>query len=202
MKSRKLRVDGAFVFTPPVFGDDRGVLMAPFQAEAFAETVGHPPFPVRLAACSRSRRGAVRGMHYTATPPGIAKYVHCSHGAVLDIVLDVRTGSPTFGEWDSVLLDQNTFDAVYLPVGVAHAYQALADDSIVHYLASGPYVAGNERPVSPLDPALGLPISRDVEPILSHHARTAPTLAEAEATGLLPDYARCLEIEAAFRDGP
>ena len=201
MQVRKLRVDGAFVITPQVFEDDRGVLLTPYQEGAFTEAAGHPLFPVRLTACSRSRRGAVRGMHYTATPPGIAKYVHCSHGAVLDIVVDVRVGSPTFGQWDSVLLDQNTFDSVYLPVGVAHAYQALMDDSVVHYLASGTYVPGNEMPISPLDPALDLPFSRDVEPLLSAHARKAPTLAEAEAAGVLPDYARCLEIEAMLLDG-
>lgn len=201
MRVQQLRVDGAFVVTPPVYEDDRGVLLTPFQEEAFAEAVGRPLFPVRLTACSRSRRGAVRGMHYTATPPGIAKYVHCSHGAVLDIVLDVRVGSPTFGQWDSVLLDQDTFGSVYLPVGVAHAYQALADDSVVHYLASGTYAAGNEMPISLLDPALDLPLSRDVEPLLSDHARKAPTLAEAHAAGVLPDHERCLAVEATFRTG-
>ncbi|MFC0107714.1 dTDP-4-dehydrorhamnose 3,5-epimerase family protein [Kibdelosporangium aridum] len=201
MKSQKLQVEGAFVFTPQVFRDDRGVLLATMEEDAFTETVGHPPFPVRLTACSRSRRGAVRGMHYTATPPGIAKYVHCSHGAVLDIIVDTRVGSPTFGEWDSVLLDENTYDAVYLPVGVAHAYQALVDDSVVHYLASGTYHPDHEKPISALDPALGLPISSEFEAIMSEHARTAPTLAEAKAAGLLPDYAECLEIEAKFRNG-
>ncbi|WP_026120727.1 dTDP-4-dehydrorhamnose 3,5-epimerase family protein [Nocardiopsis potens] len=194
MSARALEVEGAFEFTPKAFPDERGVFVAPFQEPAFTEAVGGPLFPVAQSNHSRSKRGVVRGVHFTATPPGTAKYVYCPRGRAIDIVVDIRTGSPTFGRWDSVLLDQDGFRAMYLPVGVGHAFIALEDDTVMSYLLSGSYVAENELAVSPLDPGLGLPIPEDVAPVLSARDRAAPTLAEAEARGLLPSYARCREI--------
>jgi epimerase EvaD len=137
----------------------------------------------------------VRGVHFALTPPGVAKYVYCTRGKVLDMVIDTRVGSPTFGQVDSVVLDQQDFRAMYFPIGVGHAFVALEDDSIVHYMLSGVYVKENELSVSVLDPALNLPIPADIEPILSERDSVAPTLAEAEARGLLPDYVKCQEIE-------
>jgi epimerase EvaD len=96
MESRRLSVDGAFVFTPRVFPDDRGLFVSPFQESAFVDAVGGPLFPVAQTNHSRSRRGVVRGIHYTVTPPGTAKYVYCPRGRSLDIVVDIRVGSPTY----------------------------------------------------------------------------------------------------------
>ncbi|MFW5418965.1 dTDP-4-dehydrorhamnose 3,5-epimerase family protein [Nocardiopsis sp. CNT-189] len=194
MSARPLEVEGAFEFTPKAFPDERGVFVAPFQEPAFAEAVGGPLFPVAQSNHSRSKRGVVRGVHFTATPPGTAKYVHCPRGRAIDVVVDIRTGSPTFGRWDSVLLDQDGFRAMYLPVGVGHAFIALEDDTVMSYLLSGSYVAENELAVSPLDPELALPIPEGITPVLSARDRAAPTLAEAGSRGLLPSYARCREI--------
>lgn len=145
---------------------------------------------------SVSKRGVVRGVHYTATPPGVAKYVYCARGKALDIVIDIRVGSPTFGQWDSVLMDQQDHRALYFPVGVGHAFIALEDDTVMSYMISGTYVAKDELALSPLDPALGLPIETSgVEPILSERDQVAITLAEAQEQGLLPDYAKSQEIE-------
>ncbi|MBF6063714.1 dTDP-4-dehydrorhamnose 3,5-epimerase family protein [Nocardia terpenica] len=199
MQSRKLAVEGAVEFTPRVFSDERGMFVSPFQESVFAEAVGRPLFTVRQTSYSRSRRGTVRGIHYTATPPGAHKYVCCVQGKALDIVVDIRVGSPTFGRFDVLTLDPENFRAVYFPLGVGHAFVALADDTVMSYTLSTSYVAENELALAVLDPELALPIPGDIEPILSDRDRVAPTLAEAKAAGLLPDYHRCTEIEYALR---
>ncbi|MFJ4101416.1 dTDP-4-dehydrorhamnose 3,5-epimerase family protein [Amycolatopsis japonica] len=195
MQARKLAVEGAIEFTPRVFPDDRGLFVSPFQEEAFAEAHGSPLFPVAQTNHSMSKRGVVRGIHYTVTPPGIAKYVYCARGRALDIVVDIRVGSPTFGKWDAVLMDQQDFRTMYFPVGVGHAFVALEDDTVMSYMLSAGYVVQNELALSALDPALGLPIGSEVEPILSDRDQVAITLAEAERQGLLPDYATSVELE-------
>nr|BAC55217.1 3,5-epimerase [Streptomyces sp. TP-A0274] len=201
MKARPLTVEGAVEFTPRVFPDDRGKFVSPYQEAAFTEAHGAPLFPVAQTNHSVSRRGVVRGVHYTATPPGTAKYVYCARGRALDIVVDIRVGSPTFGHWDAVLMDQLDHRASYFPVGVGHAFVALEDDTVMSYMLSGSYVAEHELSLSVLDPALGLPIPTDLEPILSERDRAAVTLAEAQEKGLLPDYARCQEIERGLVPG-
>jgi epimerase EvaD len=198
MRWRELAVSGAFAFTPDVFPDERGSFVSPLQQETFLRTAGLPCFPVAQASHSRSRRGVVRGVHYTHTPPGCAKYVHCPHGRALDIVVDVRTGSPTFGRWDEVLLDAEQARAVYLPIGVGHAFVALADDTIVSYLLSIAYNPTLEAAVSVCDPALDLPIPTSRDRLLSERDSSAPTLAEAEAAGLLPRFTTCAALTSSL----
>jgi epimerase EvaD len=195
MKARKLAVEGAFEFTPTVYPDDRGTFVAPFQETAFVEAVGKPLFPVAQTNMSTSRRGVVRGIHFTTTPPGNAKYVYCARGKVIDIVVDIRVGSPTFGRWDSVVMDPASAHGLYFPVGVGHAFIALEDDSVMAYMLSQSYVPEIELALSPLDPAIGLPIPADIDPILSPRDTAAPTLAEALEMGILPDYLKCEELE-------
>nr|ADU56116.1 hypothetical protein CA878-38 [uncultured organism CA878] len=202
MQARKLVVEGAIEFTPRVFPDDRGLFISPFQEEAFVQAHGGPLFRVAQTNHSMSKRGVVRGVHYTATPPGVAKYVYCARGKALDIVIDLRVGSPTFGRWDAVLMDQQDHRAMYFPVGVGHAFVALEDDTVMSYMISGRYVAQDELALSALDPALGLPIDAGMAPILSDRDRAAITLAEARQQGLLPDYATSLEIERRLSGAP
>ncbi|UED83235.1 dTDP-4-dehydrorhamnose 3,5-epimerase family protein [Streptomyces profundus] len=203
MDVRELKVEGALEFTPRVFPDERGAFLSPFQEAAFVRATGAPLFPVAQTNHSVSRRGVVRGVHYTVTPPGVAKYVYCPRGEALDIVVDLREGSPTFGAWDVVRMDQSAFRAMYFPVGVGHAFVALADDTVMSYMLSGSYVPENELALSAMDPELGLPIPADVEPLLSARDQVAPTLAEARAQGSLPDYAesRRLDQHLGQRDG-
>lgn len=198
MRARELKVRGAYAFTPQVFGDSRGLFVSPYQERAFTEAVGHRLFPVAQTSASRSRQGVVRGIHYTAAPPGMAKYAYCQHGRALDVVVDTRVGSPTFGRWDSVVLDSREFRSVYLPVGVGHLFVALEDDTTVVYLLSTEYAAEHERALAPLDPALGLPIPAEMTPVLSERDQAAPTFAEATRAGLLPEYERCRALDAGF----
>ncbi|WP_158890357.1 dTDP-4-dehydrorhamnose 3,5-epimerase family protein [Amycolatopsis anabasis] len=196
MQVRKLAVEGALEFTPKVFPDDRGLFVSPYQEAAFVEATGGPLFGVSQTNHSKSQRDVVRGVHFTLTPPGVAKYVYCAQGKALDIVVDIRLGSPTFGKWDAVVLDQEAFRAVYLPVGLGHAFVALEDDTVMSYLLSESYVAEIELAVSVLDPVLGLPIPEGIEPIMSERDLAAPTMAQAREKGILPDYDTCRKIEA------
>ncbi len=185
MEFRELKVPGAFEITPRQFGDDRGTFLEWFKDEGFRAAVGHD-LDLAQANCSVSRRGVLRGIHYADVPPGQAKYVTCVRGAVLDVAVDIRVGSPTFGAWDSVLLDTVDRRAIYLSEGLGHAFLSLEDDSTVVYLCSTGYSPGREHEIHPLDPAIGIAWPTGVEPLLSPKDAAAPTLAEAADLGRLP----------------
>jgi 5-epimerase len=191
MQFRRLSIPDAYEFLPRAFSDDRGLFVAPFQEDAFQEAAGHP---LRLGQSNHSvsRRGTIRGIHFADTPPGQAKYVYCPRGSLLDVVVDLRVGSPTFGAWDAVRLDAREYRAVYLAEGLGHGFAALEDDTAMAYLCSEPYNPSGEHGITPLDPALDLPWPADIEPILSDKDRDAPTLAEAREQGLLPAYDDCV----------
>lgn len=200
MKAGNLAVEGAIEFTPASFPDGRGLFVSPFQGPAFDAEVGGR-FPVAQTNHSRSARGVVRGVHFTATPPGSAKYVYCPRGSALDIVVDLRVGSPTFGKHDVVLMDQRDFRAMYFPVGLGHAFVALEDDTVMSYMVTSSYVPEHEQAISLYDPELALPLPSDVEHIVSDRDRAAMSLAEARARGLLPEYQQSREIERTGRFG-
>jgi dTDP-4-dehydrorhamnose 3,5-epimerase len=194
----ELRVPGAWSFTPRQFSDPRGVFLEWFTAEALQTATGHP-LTVAQANHSVSARGTLRGVHFADVPPGQAKYVYCTRGAVLDVVVDLRVGSPTFGVSDAVRLDEQDRRGIYLSEGLGHAFLALTDDANVTYLCSTPYAPGREHGVHPLDPELELPWPQDVEPLLSDKDTAAPTLGEARERGLLPSYEQCTAYYATLR---
>ncbi|WP_213450184.1 dTDP-4-dehydrorhamnose 3,5-epimerase family protein [Rhizomonospora bruguierae] len=190
MKIRQLGVEGAWEITPQQHGDTRGTFLEAYRYDRLAEAVGHP---LRLAQAnlSISARGVVRGIHFADVPPGQAKYATCARGAVLDVIVDIRVGSPTFGRWEAVRLDDVDRKAVYIAEGLGHGFCALTDDATLSYLCSTTYNPTGEHTVNPLDPELGIewPIER---PLLSDRDAAAPGFAEVRAAGLLPEYGACL----------
>ncbi|PVY29860.1 dTDP-4-dehydrorhamnose 3,5-epimerase family protein [Williamsia muralis] len=188
-----LSIDGAWEITPKKFGDPRGLFMEAFRGDLLAEVIGHP-FDLQQANLSVSAAGVLRGVHFADVPPGQAKYVSCPKGAIFDVVVDIRVGSPTFGAWDGALLDDVDRRALYIGEGLGHAFVALEDNSVVTYLCSTGYNPAGEHGINPLDPAIGIefPTSArdgsDLTFTLSDKDTAAPTLAEAEASGLLPEY--------------
>src|SRR6266536_1701715 len=200
MEARELAIRGAFEFVPTSFPDSRGTFVAPFQESVFLEAVGHP---LRVAQTNHSvsRRGVVRGVHFADVPPSQAKYVYCPVGAVLDMVIDIRVGSSTFGMFATVRLDQEDRRAVYLAEGLGHAFVALEDGSTLTYLCSTGYAPRREHGVTPLYPALALPWPDGLELLLSPKDRAAPTLAAAQAGGLLPAHPDCLAYYAELDRG-
>jgi dTDP-4-dehydrorhamnose 3,5-epimerase len=197
---RELKVPGAWEFTPRQFPDPRGVFLEWFKAAVVQDAVGHR-LSLAQANHSVSSRGTLRGVHFADVPPGQAKYVYCTRGAVLDVVVDIRVGSPTYGVSDAVQLDDQDRRGVYLAEGLGHAFLALTDDANVTYLCSEPYNPTGEHGIHPLDPALDLAWPSDVEPLLSDKDAAAPTLAEAEQQGLLPSYDACQDFYHRLRTG-
>ena len=200
MQIRPLAIADAFEITPRQFPDDRGVFLESYRGDLLAEAIGHRPQVVQTNI-TVSSRGTVRGIHFADVPPSQAKYITVLTGSIVDYVVDIRVGSPTFGQWDSVLLDTVDRRAVYLPEGMGHAFAALEDDTTAMYLVTAPYTPSREHGIHPLDPELGLVLPDGMaDPLLSPKDQAAPTLARALAEGLLPRYADCLAFQEAARE--
>jgi dTDP-4-dehydrorhamnose 3,5-epimerase len=195
---RELAVPDSYVLDLVPHGDSRGRFTEWYRADVLSEAVG---FGLTLAQANHSvsARGVLRGVHFALVPPGQAKYVYCPAGRVLDVVVDVRVGSPTFGVHDAVLLDSASPRAVYLSEGLGHAFVALEDASSVTYLVSTGYSPGREFGVDPMDPDLGLPWPTDLEFEFSAKDRAAPSLADAREQGLLPTMEQCTARYAELR---
>ena len=199
MEIQPIFIDGAYLITPQQHGDHRGRFLEWYRFDKLAEVVGHP---LRLAQgnMSVSARDVVRGIHFAQVPPSQAKYVTCVQGAVLDVIVDLRVGSPTFGQHATVRLDDTDRRAVYIAEGLGHGFCALSDDATLVYLCSETYAPQREHAVNPLDPELGIEWPTDV-PVLSDRDKAAPTLAEARESGLLPDYDACQAFYRQLRQG-
>jgi dTDP-4-dehydrorhamnose 3,5-epimerase len=185
---RELAVPGAWEITPLVHQDNRGDTFQWFTGRHVAEMIGHR-FDMRQANCSVSAEGVLRGLHFAQLPPSQAKYVTCVKGSVFDVVVDIRVGSPTFGQWDSVLLDDVDRRSIYLSEGLAHGFLSLQDESTVMYLCSTPYSPQREHTIAATDPEIGIdwPIPAD-RLTLSDRDAVAPSLADVRAAGLLPTW--------------
>lgn len=185
---RELSIPGAWEITPQVHGDSRGSFFEWFTDAGFADMTGHR-FDLRQANCSTSSAGVLRGLHFAQLPPSQAKYVTCVRGAVFDVAVDIRVGSPTFGQWESVLLDDVDRRTIYLSEGLAHGFLALEDNSTVMYLCSTPYAPDREHTIDPTDPEIGIawPLPA-AELLLSGRDAAAPTLAAVREAGLLPEW--------------
>jgi dTDP-4-dehydrorhamnose 3,5-epimerase len=185
-----------------VHSDDRGSFAEAFRGAEFAADLGYR-LDIAQVNCSVSRRGVIRGIHYADVPPGQAKYVTCVSGAILDVIVDLRTDSPSFGKWEAVRLDADTRRAVFLAEGLGHAFMALTDGATAMYLCSTPYAPGREHGIHPLDPTVGIawPTDEGVAPVLSEKDAAAPPLEEARRAGLLPRYEDCIAYQDGLRAG-
>ena len=189
MQVTPLSISGVWSFAPILRPDDRGVFLESFKAAEVEAAIGHP-FTLKQMNISSSRAGTVRGIHFADVPPSQAKYVQCFAGRILDVVVDIRVGSPTFGRWDAIELDDANRTGLYISEGLGHAFCALTESVTVGYLCSEPYAPTREHGIHPLDPALAMPWP-DTDLVLSPKDAAAPTLAEALAQGLLPQYEDC-----------
>ncbi len=171
--------------------DDRGVFLESFKASVFEETIGHP-LDLQQMNISVSTAGTVRGVHFADVPPGQAKYVQCFSGRILDVVVDIRVGSPTFGQWDAVELSSDTRNALYLAEGLGHAFCALTESATVGYFCSEPFSPCTRARHPPDGRRTCAAVATSMELLLSPKDAAAPTLAEALEQGLLPDYAECM----------
>jgi len=200
MDIKELGIAGSFAITPRQFPDDRGVFLESFRGDRLAEAIGHR-LDVIQTNVSVSSKGTVRGVHYADLPPSQAKYITALSGSFIDFVIDIRVGSPTFGRWDSVLLDTVARRAVYLAEGLGHAICSLQDDSTVMYLCSATFNPAREHAINPLDPDLGLALPQGITPLVSAKDAAAPSLSQAAAAGALPRYEECLRFYEELASG-
>ncbi|EFV14940.1 dTDP-4-dehydrorhamnose 3,5-epimerase family protein [Segniliparus rugosus] len=194
---RELPIAGAWEITPELHSDDRGVNAELFRAGATREATGRD-FTTAQVNCSVSKAGVLRGVHLALGPDGTLaggqeKYVTVASGSVFDVVVDLRSDSPTFGKWEAVLLSGERRNAVFLSAGLGHAVLALTEDTVLLYLCSSEYDPRLERSVDALDPALAIAWpSKDahghaIEFLRSERDHAALRLAEAIASGTLPE---------------
>ena len=187
MNIRGLSIQGAFEITPQVHQDERGGFWEWYRFDELEAVLGHP-LDLKQANGSVSKKGVLRGLHFADVYPGQAKYVSCVHGEVLDFIVDIRLGSPNFGQWDSVKLSSESRNAVYLAEGLGHAFLSLTEGATVNYLVSGVYNPSAEHGINPLDPTIDLVFPERAELILSLKDQEAPTLEEAKQMGILPSW--------------
>lgn len=201
MQIRQLSIPDAYEVTPIQRSDERGIFFEWYRHDLLEQTIGHS-LDLRQANSSTSKKGVVRGVHFADVPIGQAKYVTATHGVVLDFVVDIRLGSPTFGLWDSVLLDDVDHRAVYIAEGLGHAFVSLTEGAIVTYLMSDVYTAAREHGINPLDEQIGLDFRlASSELILSGKDIEAPSLAEAASGGLLPTWQSTTDFYATLNAG-
>ncbi|KWT63936.1 dTDP-4-dehydrorhamnose 3,5-epimerase [Streptomyces albus subsp. albus] len=191
MKITEMSLPHAYRITPVRHFDRRGFFYEAFRSETVSEAIGYP-FRVSQFHCSVSCRNTLRGIHGTLLPPGQAKLVTCVRGEILDVAVDLRLGSPTFGKYEITHQVGGLGGALYLADGFGHAFLALTDDACVSFLCSEEYQHGTMLHVNALDPAIGIPWDITGAPVMSEKDGAAPTLAEAAEAGLLPTYEECL----------
>lgn len=200
-----LEIPGAWVAEPRVYSDDRGTFHEWFRADIVAEKLGHP-LDIPQANLSTSRPGVIRGIHFADVPPGQAKYVTCVAGRVIDVLVDLRRGSPTFLKHVAVELSAEKRNGVYIPVGVGHAFgvPAGAGEATVSYLVSEGYDPAAEHAVTPFDPEIGVDWAAHgitaADAVLSDKDRRAPTVADIGSDGpALPSWNECRGWEKELR---
>jgi dTDP-4-dehydrorhamnose 3,5-epimerase len=187
MDVREMDIAGAWEITPRLHTDSRGLFFEWLTDHGFTGLAGHR-LDVRQANCSVSAAGVLRGLHFAQLPPSQAKYVTCVSGSVFDVVVDIRVGSPTFGRWDAVELDDRNHKSVYISEGLAHGFLALRDNSTVMYLCSSEYDPQREHTIAATDPAIAIDWPTGHELVISDRDAEAPSLDEVRAAGLLPTW--------------
>jgi dTDP-4-dehydrorhamnose 3,5-epimerase len=175
MERLPTRLGGLVLLAPTVHGDERGFFMETYREDAWARH-GVPTSFVQDNH-SRSRRGTLRGIHFQ-TDPGQGKLVRVARGRVLDVVVDLRRGSPTFGEWEGVELDDEHGHQLYIPIGFGHGFCVLSETADFVYKCTAYYDPATEAGIRFDDPDVGIAWPDGVELLCSERDRTAPRLAD------------------------
>jgi dTDP-4-dehydrorhamnose 3,5-epimerase len=178
MQYSETSITGVVVFTPSPHWDERGFFTRTFDADVMSKA-GVAPDSFVQDSLSRSRKGVVRGLH-VRTGLGEAKLVRCSSGAVFDVVVDLRPGSPTYGRWESFDLDGDVQNSVYIPPGCAHGFQALTEPADTSYRIDREHDPSEDLTIAYTDPDLAIPWPLPVELVSGRDAAGLPLSRLAE----------------------
>jgi dTDP-4-dehydrorhamnose 3,5-epimerase len=155
MPFQEMKIPGAWIHTPDIFSDNRGVFHEVFKKSYLEDQIGRS-FQVQQVNQSISIKGVLRGIHYTVSNEGQAKFVSCPTGALWDVVVDLRPFSSTYGHWDAVEISQDNKKSVFISEGLGHAFLSLEDGTVANYLCSSEYLSEADRTISPFSPGLGI----------------------------------------------
>ena len=188
MSLQELSIVGAYVVTHRVFPDERGLFREWFKAEEIALIDGD--FSVQQANYSKSNKWVIRGIHYSLAPQGQTKVVTCASGKIVDVLVDLRIGSPTYLKVEHVELSEDSGKVIYIPSGVGHGFIVESDTAAVVYLTSSGYAPEYEKAIRPTDGELGIdwPLPVGEAGIISKADTEAPSLAQAKKLGILPTF--------------
>jgi dTDP-4-dehydrorhamnose 3,5-epimerase len=189
MKATSLSIDGSWKIEFERFDDNRGFFYESFKEEDFKTNIGRN-FNIKQTNTSSSSKGSVRGIHFAMIPPSQAKLIQCQRGSIKDFVIDIRTGSPTIGKFEVIELSENSASAVFIEEGLAHAFVALENNTVVTYYVTEKYNPEREKGINPFDKTLNIKWP-DLELVLSEKDKKASTLEELKVDGLLPSYDEC-----------
>ena len=189
MKVTPLQIDGSWLFELNKFQDSRGYFFESFREDVAEKYFGRK-FQVKQSNTSVSKKGSVRGIHYALVPPGQAKYVQCQKGSIIDYVIDIRIGSPTFSQFAEIKLSAEKPQAIFIEEGLAHAFVALEDETVVTYLVSENYNPDREKGINPFDSNIKINWP-DINLELSEKDKLANSLEVAGNQNLLPTFDDC-----------
>ena len=189
MKAHPLKISGSWKIEFQKFEDNRGFFYESFKAEEFPRLIGRN-FDIKQTNTSSSSKGSVRGVHYALVPPSQAKLVQCQRGSIKDYVIDIRIGSPTFGQFEAIDLDEKSASAIFIEEGLAHAFVALVNNTIVTYYVSEKYNPEREKGINPFDKTLNI-LWPEIDLILSEKDKAAISLKQATDQGILTTYDEC-----------
>jgi dTDP-4-dehydrorhamnose 3,5-epimerase len=189
MKAHPFKISGSWKIEFQKFDDNRGFFYESFKEEDFKNQIGRN-LNIKQSNTSSSSKGSVRGIHYALVPPSQAKLVQCQRGSIKDYVIDIRVGSPTFGQFEEIELNEKSASAVFIEEGLAHAFVALENQTVVTYFVTEKYNPEREKGINPFDKTLNVKWP-DIELILSEKDKQAISLEEAKNQGLLPTFDEC-----------
>lgn len=191
MELTALSIEGAWLAESPIWSDNRGFFREWFKREEILSKSGID-FSVQQANVSVSKRGVIRGIHYSLAPEGQAKWITCVEGSILDVVVDLRPESPTFKKHEIVHLKGNDGRALLIGVGLGHGFLSLEDNTYTSYLLSSPYNPAFEFEIQPSDPELNINWNYELmvglEFVISEKDFQAPSVQERASRGQLPHF--------------
>lgn len=155
MPFQEMKIKDAWIHTPIRHKDARGHFEEQFKVSQIESELGRT-FVVKQVNQSVSNKGVIRGVHFTDSPEGQAKYVSCPKGAIWDVVVDLRKGSPTYGQWDAIVISAENGLGVFISEGLGHAFLSLEDGSVANYLCTSEYEPRADRTINPLSPKLAI----------------------------------------------